>query len=286
MKISIPRLIRFFAAGSLAATAMILAFIPFNMGGCSVNGIDVGAIAGGAGKLVQATSLSEKDEISIGQSVAVQATNRWKIYPDEKLNRYVTLVARTVGQSSPETKLKLFCAVLDTDEVNAFSGPHGYIFVTRGAIAKMHDESELAGVLGHEIGHIVKQHGLNAVKTEGQKQGLMEMASGANAHFAHFDKLADIGGEAIINTGFSQPQEEEADSEGVKYVVAAGYDPDGFLHFLQRIAKEQGAGGKPFGTHPGAGARVKLVSDEINKLGAAGQGATLADRFHLFVTFH
>jgi predicted Zn-dependent protease len=231
-------------------------------------------------------TITEKQEDSIGQSVAVQATNRWNIYPDATLNKYVTLVGRTVGAASPASSLKLYFAVLDTNDVNAFSGPHGYIFVTRGAIAKMRDESELAGVLGHEIGHIVKHHGRDAVIKAGQEQGLLTAAKGANEHIAQFGNLADIGGNAVINVGFSEPQEKQADAEGVKYVIAAGYDPDGFLHFLQRIAQEQGAGGKPFGTHPGAADRVALVSAQITKAGAGGQGATLADRFHQFVNFH
>ena len=91
-------------------------------------------------------SLSEKDEPALGEAVALQATNRYPIYPDENLNKYVTLVGRTVGAASAMPNVKYYFAVLDTDQVNAFSGPHGFVFITRGALAQMKDESELAAL--------------------------------------------------------------------------------------------------------------------------------------------
>jgi predicted Zn-dependent protease len=256
-----------------------LAFVPFNMGGCSGSNVDIGAVVQGGTKMFQSQTLSEKDEDSIGQSVAVQATNRWRVYSDDNLNRYCTLVARVIAASSGQSQIKPNVAVLDTTEVNAFSGPHGYIFITRGALTRMHDESELAGVLAHEFGHLAKHHGLNAVRSSGFMDGFLTAAKGSSDQVRAFGNVADGAGEAVINTGFSQPQEEEADKAGVGYLIAAGYDPNGFLHFLQRIQQEQGAGGKPFGTHPGIGDRIKKVSDQIAKSGVGGQGATLPDRF-------
>ena len=79
----------------------------------------------------------------------------------------------------------------------------------------------------------------------------------SDSRIAGFTSGADNLGDIIMNTGFSQPQEEEADQEGVKYVIACGYNPDGYLHFLQRMQSQQGSGGHPFGTHPGIGDRVK-----------------------------
>ncbi len=275
------RNVRWFTAGSLTAAAAVLAFVPFNMGGCSGAGshVDIGAISQGFTTVVQSQSLSKKQEDSIGQSVALQATNRWPVYPDANVNKYVTRVARVVAAASIEPNIKPNVAILDTNDVNAFSGPHGYIFITRGALVKCRDESELAGVLGHEIGHLCKHHGLNAVRAAGTEQGLLTAAKGSNQHIAAFGKYADGLGDVVINTGFSQPQEEEADAEGVKYIIGAGYDPNGFLHFLQRLQVDQGVGGKPFGTHPGIGDRVKKVAAQIAKANAGGQGATLADRF-------
>jgi beta-barrel assembly-enhancing protease len=282
MKLSFSGRKRTFAAGSLAAVALALAFVPFNMGGCSGADLNVTNIINGTQQIGHSMALGEKDEPALGEAVALQATNRYSIYPDKNLNRYVTLVGSTVATAAPRTTPYYF-AVLDTDEVNAFSAPGGYVFITRGAVQRMRDESELAGVLGHEIGHVCKHHGLNAAKNATFKQGAVTLAS-SESHAAQFNAVADGAGDAVLNTGFSQPQEEEADAEGVKYVIGAGYDPDGFLHFLQRMQQGQGHGLKLFSTHPGLGDRINKVNDQITKTGKGGQGATLADRFAQNVT--
>src|SRR5579862_6287402 len=146
MKTILTKLRRILAAVSLATLAGVLIFVPFNMGGCSVNGVDFGAVGSGVTKMVQSQTLTHDNEDSIGQSVALQATNKWKLLQDQNTTRYVTLVARTVAGASIEPDMTPNVGILDTDEVNAFSGPNGYIFVTRGALVRMHNESELAGV--------------------------------------------------------------------------------------------------------------------------------------------
>lgn len=282
MKIFTSRRSRLLAAGSITSAAIAVSLMPFNMGGCSAGGLNVTNLVEGTKTLAQSAALSEKNEPAIGESVALQATNRYPIYPDKELTRYVTLVGRTVGSASTQPGLNYYFAILDTPEVNAFSAPHGFVFVTRGAIARMKDESELAGVLAHEIGHVCKHHGLNAVRSANTAKGMGQLASSAG-NVAQFSSAIDGGSEVILNTGFSQPQENEADAEGVKFVTAAGYDPNGYLHFLQRMAAEQGRHSKVFSTHPGLGDRVKRVQDQINKMNNPG-GETLADRFAANVT--
>ncbi len=168
---------------------------------------------------------------------------------------------------------------MDTDKVNAFSGPGGYVWVTRGAIEKMQDESELAGVLAHEIGHVVLHHGLDAAKKAGRMDALTTAANSADSRIAAFSNLTDKTSEVIMNTGFSQPQEFEADAAGVKFVTAAGYDPNGLLHFLRRMRDGQKAGQQLFGTHPGMDDRIKKIRDQISAAGTGGKGAVLKERF-------
>lgn len=267
-------------AGSFAAVAVLAALAPFNMGGCSGASLNINSLVAGTQQLGKAAFAdNESIEPALGQSVAVQVTNRYRLYRDPALNRYVTLVGRTVGLTSKRPDITYYFGVLDTDSVNAFSGPHGYVFITRGTLRRIKDESELAGVLGHEIGHICKQHGLAAVRNADLTQGAMKVAAGASKEVAQFSNASDVLGNIALNVGFSEPQEMEADAEGVQYAIGAGYDPNGYLHFLQRLLAEQGAGGKPFGTHPGLGDRVKAVAAAVDKSGVAGAGATLADRF-------
>jgi predicted Zn-dependent protease len=302
------KLTRFFAAGSLAAVAVAVAMAPFNMGGCSsgagpavnvpgfgalptggfgghgnaLNNVDWAGVKKGAEEFIRSQNLSDDAEISLGQTIGLQATNTYKLDHDPDLTRYVTLVARTIGAASSAPQYKYFVGVLDTDEVNAFSGPRGYIFITRGAIRRMHDESELAGVLAHEIGHVARQHGLNAVKNANGWAAVVDTAAAGEQHIAAFKKAVSAGITLVFVNGYSREQEDEADAEAVKYTIAAGYDPHGLPRFLQRIEAEQQGGVKLFPTHPGIPDRIKLIDAAIDKAGAPG-GATLADRFQASV---
>src|SRR5690348_11466076 len=131
MKLSTFLRPRLFAAGSLSALAVALVLTPFNMGGCSTGGInigghgfggrggggpDIGQAVSGVDTMYKSQQLSEKDEDSIGQSVALEATNRYPLYRDQKLVRYVTLVARTVGAVSSSNGLKWYVGILDSDQ--------------------------------------------------------------------------------------------------------------------------------------------------------------------------
>ncbi|HEY2587859.1 MAG TPA: M48 family metalloprotease [Tepidisphaeraceae bacterium] len=270
---------RLFVAGSLTAAVAFLTLVPFNMGGCGVGNLDVMQLANGANKGVKAAGMNEKNEPAIGQAVSLALTNTYGVTSNEQLARYVVLVGQTVASRTPRADQPWVFGVLDTNEVNAFSGPGGYVWVTRGAIAQMQDESELAGVLGHEIGHVVKQHGLHAAQQAGLADAGLTAASGTQAG-ASFGDLSDKIVDIIVKTGFSQPQEFEADLESVKYTAAAGYDPDGLLHFLTRIREKQKSGNPNFfGTHPGMDERIQRIKSQISSAGTGGNGAVLKDRF-------
>ena len=272
---------RLFVAGSITAAFALLATVPFNMGGCSAENLNITQLVSAGGKAIKAGSLDARHERAIGESVSLSLTNKYGVTNREQLARYVVLVGQTVASRTPRADQPWVFGVLDTDTVNAYSGPGGYVWVTRGAIEQMQDESELAGVLGHEIGHVVKQHGLQAAKQAGFADAALTAAS-AQQNAAQFNGLSDKVVDVIINTGFSQPQEFEADQESVKYTAAAGYDPNGFLHFLQRIRQQQKSGGNAFSTHPGMDERISRVSAAISSAGTGGHGATLADRFNQY----
>src|SRR5206468_2680417 len=101
----------------------------------------------------------------LGQSIALAISNKYPVSKDRSLNEYVNLVGLTMASVSPRPELNFAFGVLDTPEVGAYSTPGGYIFVTRGALDLMQDESELAGVLAHEVAHVVLNHGIEEVKS-------------------------------------------------------------------------------------------------------------------------
>ena len=280
---------RLIAGGTIVAAAIMLAMVPMNMGGCSAGTIGeaVGGAVGGTtgnlisagGKAAQAVSLNENQEKSMGQSVSVAIVNQYGLDPDESLNRYVALVGSAVVSTSPRPDIPFVFGVLNTDQVNAFAGPGGYVMVTRGAVLRMQDESELAGVLAHEIGHVIDKHGLNAMKQAGLVDAGVTAAK-SNDQVAKWGQATDSVVDVVLKKGYSRDQEGRADLLGVDYVIAAGYDPNGYLHFLQRMATASASGGKGsiMSTHPGLADRVNKVAAKIKEKGSPA-GATLADRF-------
>jgi predicted Zn-dependent protease len=266
---------------SLALAAAVL------IAGCGK--IDVGTIGdvigGPGGQLIKAggremsaESLSQKDEDAIGQSVGVTLTSTYGLTKDPRLARYVMLVGLTVASASPNPGGNWVFGVLDTPEVNAFSGPNGYVFITRGCIARMHDEAELAGVLAHEISHVCHHDGLHQVQAA-ERQGALADALRAGTQDQQFAALVDSGVDAITKEGYTQPQEFAADQSGVEIMSAAGYDPASYLRFLQRLQTEGAAtgAGQVMSTHPAIGKRVVRVANQLKTIRPGG--ATLAGRF-------
>jgi len=289
------RTVRWCATGTLVAMAALVATVPLNMGGCggggggpsldfsgvtkglNVGGVDVGQAGKGLQQMGGALALSPHDENAVGQEVSLALTNKYGVVNDEKLTRYVILVGSTVAYKSPMSRHWVF-GVLNTDEVNAFSSPGKYVFVTRGAIQQMQDESELACVLAHEIGHVNRHHGLDIIKQANFAQGF-NTAAQSYSRVSQYAPVADGFVKFLTENAWSAPQEFEADAFGVKYAIAAGYDPDGLLNFLQRVRQKQKAGLKLMSTHPNIDDRIRRITDQISASGAGGRGAVMKERF-------
>ncbi len=271
-------------------TIALAATVPFNMGGCAdtasqfggaiggQQGAVIGRSLGGAG---EAASLSQKDEQAMGESVAAAVTTQYPVVKDAKLNQYVALVGLTLANASKRPDGNWLFAVVDSNEVNAFSGPDGYIMITRGALKEMRDEAELAGVLAHEISHVLDEHGLKAAKQAGITSSLANL-SNLDQRSNAFGELASGLADTVLNKGYGRQQEDEADADAVKLMISTGYDPNSYLHFIERIAKSQGSARGAsvlMKTHPGAAERADKIRKRISELAPAKQGAVLRERF-------
>jgi predicted Zn-dependent protease len=273
----------------------------FSTGISSVTGVIGNRLGGGGGAVGGGGSGSTQDQISrglgvaqnlkamadigpaaepaMGQSVAASAINTYHLEHNHKLTHYVSLVGLTLASCSAQPDANWCYAVLDTPKVNAFSGPDGYVMITRGAIERMHDESELAGVLAHEMSHVINQDGLHAAQQAAQTKFIAQTASAFDRHVAQFEQATGGAVDTIVINGYSKGQEDKADADAVRLVIAAGYDPHGYLHFIERMAAEShNAGENVFSTHPGLDNRVARIRDLITKLGSP-KGQTLAERF-------
>jgi beta-barrel assembly-enhancing protease len=224
-------------------------------------------------------NVNADQEDGMGQSVAVSMTNTYPLTKDEKLNKYVSLVGLTIVNASDRPVGNWQFGVLETPDVNAFAGPNGYIFVTRGALNRMENEAQLAGVLAHEVTHVLHHHGLEGVKTNAKADFAKNMVS---IHVKDPTGTGLVKSMAvpmvttIAKNGYGQGQENDADATAIKLMVAAGYDPNGLPQFLEKL---QSAGGGPFSTHPGQPERIKKTRAQIAQLGSPNKGKTLKERF-------
>jgi beta-barrel assembly-enhancing protease len=228
--------------------------------------------------------LTPENEYYIGRAVAANLVGRYGVVSDANAARYVSLVGYTCAASSemPETFAGYRFIILDTDEVNAFGAPGGYVLVTRGMLKECETEDSLAAVLSHEIGHVQNRDGLNAIKNSqmwktGLEQGANLAAQGdIAAATGLFDKLIDGFVDQIIDKGYSRDAEGKADASGVKIMTAAGYDPHGMLDMLAEMSATWKPGMAMGKTHPTPDQRISKATPLIKSPRAAASLAQQA----------
>jgi len=274
---------------SLALLGLVLAFLGCESAG-GVGGVMSTVLTGGQTTLADyrgaTTDIDEPEEIELGRSVATAIGSRYKLLRDDALTRYVALVGNAVALQSDRPDLRYYFAVLDSDEINAFAAPGGYIFVTRGALELMESEAELAGVLGHEISHVDQKHVLEQVRKGNMITGA---ASENDLNGPVMDKAVEtLAG--VIFKGLDRGSELESDSLGMLYAAAAGYRPDGLLTFVRRLqANETSPRRGRFlsemrATHPPTADRVAALERQGPAEGLnMASGQLLEDRFRRYV---
>jgi predicted Zn-dependent protease len=234
------------------------------------------------GKAVK--EIDEPEEISIGRDVAARLLGAAPLVPDPALQRYVNHVGRWLAAQSERPHLPWQFGVLDHGNVNAFAVPGGTIFITRGLLEKMRSEAELAGVLGHEIVHVLRKHHLKAIQKGAQSAlagDAMATAIKDRAGPAR-DKLIAFGTE-MYSRGLDKSDELEADRLGIVIAARAGYDAYGLasvLQTLQAMNAQDSALALMFKTHPAPGERLDTIAEKMQPVLDAYSGqAQLADRF-------
>ncbi|MFN0317915.1 MAG: M48 family metallopeptidase, partial [Burkholderiales bacterium] len=212
--------------------------------------------------------VSQEDEVRLGRQIAGNLLGAAPLVKDPKLQQYVNRVGRWVALHSDRPDLKWTFGVIESNDLNAFAAPGGYVFVTRGLYMKLKDEGELAGVLGHEIAHVQQKHHLKVV----QKSQLVEigasilkkkLAKGESA----VQKVIGSGAE-IMARGLDKDAEFEADRLGVVLAARAGYDAWGLPSVLQEISAVSpgdSSVGLLFKTHPHPDERLARLGDAMGE---------------------
>jgi len=220
--------------------------------------------------------ISTQKEVEIGRGIAATIAGRYPVSTDAALTRYVNLVGLTVASVAPRPDISYHYAVLETPDVNAFAAPGGYIFITRGALRLIHSESELAGVLAHETGHVNARHVINQIR---KSDTMREVKDQIDIQGGVLDQLVGSGSNMLF-MGLSRGDELEADSLGLEYAAAAGYDPAGLGAFISRLSQHAGEGPLAdfYATHPRPDERVERLTAISQREHLAG-GVILAERY-------
>ncbi len=193
-------------------------------------------------------------EILFGREVAARLIGRFGLYDKPDVTRYVNLVGYALAQSTNRPELEFRFGVLDTDEIKAYAAPGGYVFVTRGAISRMEDEAELAGVLAREMAHVLNRDMVRSlnIRSAGGPEGsaALLLAGPALPVTAFFLQLWDENNtvdwamDILSRKGYSPADEESADKASVLYAALSGYDPQGLIRYLERTASAKATEGK------------------------------------------
>jgi beta-barrel assembly-enhancing protease len=224
--------------------------------------------------------ISTAKEVEIGRGIAATIAGRFPVSGDQALTRYVNLVGLTVASQNPRDDISYHFAVLETPIVNAYAAPGGYIFITKGSLALIHSEAELAGVLAHEVGHVNQRHVINQIR---KSDTMREVRDQLDLQGAALDKVVGTGANALF-TGLSRGDELEADSLGLEYAASAGYDPGGLAEFIGRLDQHAGEGpvSEFFATHPLPNERVERLHAIAQRENLSG-GVTLERRYREIV---
>jgi len=230
----------------------------------SLGGLSAAGLAGCA-------SVSQQQEVQMGAQYAQQINAQLPIVRDPEVNRYINVLGDSLARVTPRADLDWQFYIVDSPEVNAFAVPGGFIYINRGLIERAQTMNEVAGVLGHEIGHVVRRHSIKQMEQQQKGQigvtlvcvltpNVCNNQAGATA-------INALGGAVFAK--FSRQDETEADQEGVVFTTRAGIDPRGIPAMFQILLDERQS--RPdavsawFATHPLEESRIAATQAQIQR---------------------
>jgi predicted Zn-dependent protease len=232
------------------------------LGGCATN-----PVTGGK----DIVTISEEQEIEIGRKTHPQILRQYGRYDDETLQQYVNSVGQKIAANSHRPNLQYTFTVLDSEEVNAFALPGGYVYITRGIMAYLNSEAELAAVLGHEVGHVTARHSVRQ-QSGATAAGIGATLVGILTGSGDLASIANMAGTALVS-GYGRDMELEADQIGAQYLDRLGFEPEAMIDVVRllknqemlevQMARQEGR--KPrvyhgvFSSHPDNDTRLKEV---------------------------
>ncbi|MBP1625455.1 MAG: peptidase, partial [Acidobacteria bacterium] len=213
----------------------------------------------------QLALMSESQEIAMGQASHPEVLSEFGAVDNAELQQYFSRIGNQLAKVSHRPNLPWQFTVVDSPVVNAFAVPGGYIYLTRGILEYMNNEAEMAGVLGHEIGHVTARHSVTQI-SQGQLINLgLGMGSIFSRRFQQLGGLAQIGLEVLM-LKYSRDHERESDLLGLEYMAKCGYDPEQMSTFFQVFVHMREESGQSIpnwlSSHPAPPDRIKRASEE------------------------
>lgn len=233
----------------------------------------------------QLAFIGEEQEVALGRDADKQIVGQLGLYPDDQLQAYVNRLGQDLARDSERPNLPWTFRVVDDPVVNAFALPGGFIYVTRGLLTHLTSEAELVAVLGHEIGHVTGRHSVEQMSKQQLAQVGLLAGVLISPEFARYADLAQQG-LGLMFLKYGRDDEREADSLGLRYLVADSYDPREMpkvFETLGRVSAQQGAGRVPgwLSTHPAPENRVQRINGEIAALNRDFSQATVGEERYL-----
>jgi predicted Zn-dependent protease len=227
---------------------------------------------------------STEDEIRIGKQIAGNLLGASPLVKDDTLQKYVNTVGRWVALQSSRPDLPWQFGVIDSDDINAFAAPGGFVFLTKGLYKRLHNEAELAGVLAHEIAHVSQRHHLELLRKSALIGALAQVVTKqVQGGDQAVQNLIGNGAEMLAR-GLDKDAEYEADRIGVVYAARSGYDAWGLPAVLQDMAALNTQDNRLallYKTHPTAADRVSHLGDAVeSRFDNLAAGKEFSDRFY------
>jgi predicted Zn-dependent protease len=227
-------------------------------------------------------AISEKEELAMGRQLHAEFEREaGGLYPDVQVQQYVNAVGQSLARYAGRPNMDWRFSIVNSDQINAFAVPGGYVYLTRGLLFRMTNEGQLAGVLGHEAGHIAGRHSAKQIGRTQTARGLSAVAGVVGGLFG-YGWAGDVTGAvaSLSLMSYSRDQERDADMMGLRYMTQAGYSPLGLVQLMEILQSAGGSGGgvEFLSTHPNPGNRLEYLTETIeDKYLTAAQNGELGE---------
>ncbi|MGA1475401.1 MAG: M48 family metallopeptidase [Prochlorothrix sp.] len=216
---------------------------------------------------IQISNMSDAQEMEVGAEINQSLmSTEFKRFDNDQIQAYINAIGQRLVPHSTRPNLTYTFQVIESEQINAFATMGGYVYVTTGLLALAENEAEVAGVIGHEIGHIEGKHLINQIRETAIQRGVLT-AAGIDR-----STIAQLGVELALRRPNSRRDERDSDSRGLRMLGAAGYGQVGMASFMQKLANQGGSPPEFLSTHPSSSSRVADIERSIDPNLRQGDG--------------